>query len=109
MSLPPGLPPPPAPPPPPSLSAETGPVIDSDKFAIVADEESGMVFNHVYAVLDVFVLYRDNQMVKLVKLRNPQGKGEWKKNWSRNDKTNWTEDCFEDVLSRGILTEEDFE
>jgi hypothetical protein len=47
----------------------------------------GLIEGHAYAVLDVAEI----DEVRLIMLRNPWGKGEWKGAWSDYDNDNWTE------------------
>eukprot|EP01043_Picozoa_sp_COSAG02_P093237 COSAG02_NODE_29774_length_563_cov_0.989224_1_plen_129_part_10 len=45
--------------------------------------QMGLVLNHAYSLLDVWEGQRRNgERIKLLKLRNPWGEGEWKGKWS---------------------------
>ena len=46
----------------------------------------GIVSNHYYSLVDARILRAGSQTFKLVKLRNPWGKGEWTGAWNDNDK-----------------------
>lgn len=50
--------------------------------------QSGVVQGHAYTLLKVDILNVQGQQVRLVQLRNPWGKGEFKGAWSDNDH-NW--------------------
>ena len=72
-------------------------------------EKIGLAGNHAYSLLGVYELSFENgeyqvltpeesgegmKIYRLVKLRNPWGKGEWKGKWS-DDSSMWTEDLKE--------------
>ena len=50
------------------------------------EREWGLVEEHAYTVLQA----RELDGVRLLQLRNPWGKGEWKGEWSDHDAGNWT-------------------
>lgn len=43
--------------------------------------EDGLVDHHVYSLIDAFLLQTENGTARLLKLRNPWGKFEWKGDW----------------------------
>jgi hypothetical protein len=47
-----------------------------------ADNRSGLSGNHAYSLLSAHEINHQGRMLRLVKLRNPWGKGEWKGDWS---------------------------
>ena len=51
------------------------------------DEDTGLIQGHAYAIIDCFELPDDNcknshKSHRLVRIRNPWGKGEWQLEWS---------------------------
>jgi len=65
------------------------------------DKTTGLTGSHAYSILGVYEIERAGDSyrvaitsnpsnIRLIKLRNPWGKGEWKGNWGRND-PRWTE------------------
>ena len=64
------------------MVCSSNPGSDSDK------SQSGVVQGHAYTFLKVDILHFQGQQVKLVQLRNPWGKGEYKGKWSDYDQ-NW--------------------
>lgn len=57
----------------------------------------GMISGHAYALLSHYELTtEEGEEVKLLKLRNPWGQGEWTGDWSDNSEK-WTEDLKEKV------------
>jgi hypothetical protein len=65
-----------------SMVCSSNPGSDADK------SQSGVVQGHAYTLLKVDFLNFQGQQVKLVQLRNPWGKGEFKGAWSDYDQ-NW--------------------
>jgi hypothetical protein len=58
---------------------------------VEANAGQGLIMGHAYSLLAVAeVKLGDGKSVRLVKLRNPWGKGEWTGAWSDNSK----EVCF---------------
>jgi len=53
----------------------------------------GLVNNHAYTLLNIIKI----NGIKLFKLRNPWGRGEWKGKWNDNDNDNWTQDIKEQL------------
>ena len=47
--------------------------------------DSGIYQGHAYTFLNATILRVNEQEVKLVQLRNPWGKGQYKGKWSDND------------------------
>lgn len=47
--------------------------------------QSGVVLGHAYTFLNAVNLKHQGQLVKLVQLRNPWGKGQYKGKWSDRD------------------------
>lgn len=88
---------------------------NSSKTAIISDFQNGLVNKHIYSILDAREFDNNGKMIRLLKLRNPWGKKEWKGAWSntwpdwpveikneisyiydKNDGTFWI--SFEDIL-----------
>lgn len=44
----------------------------------------GIVLNHQYSLLGSALTFKENQDIRLLHLRNPWGRFEWNKEWSRN-------------------------
>ena len=65
-----------------SMVCSSNPGSDTDS------SQSGVVQGHAYTLLKVDILNVQGQQVRLVQLRNPWGKGEFKGAWSDNDQ-NW--------------------
>lgn len=64
----------------------------SDIFKNVSEtpnEKTGLVGGHAYSLLGAYEVDYRGQKVRLVKMRNPWGKGEWKGDWSDNSPL-WT-------------------
>ena len=55
------------------------------------ENEEGIVQGHTYTVLSVHEFKYKGAYVKLIKLRNPWGHGEWKGAWSDTDEI-WTDE-----------------
>jgi len=53
--------------------------------------ELGLVTSHAYTVLSVYEIEDNNNKLRLIKLRNPWGKGEWKGDYSDNS-NKWTKE-----------------
>lgn len=52
-------------------------------------DESGVISGHAYSLISIHEFLHKGKNVRLLKLRNPWGQGEWKGNWS--DSSNlWT-------------------
>ncbi|CDW79288.1 calpain family cysteine protease containing protein [Stylonychia lemnae] len=54
-------------------------------------DSKDIVSNHAYSVILVKEVVHNNKKLRLMKLRNPWGKKEWKGDWSKLDQ-NWTPD-----------------
>ena len=54
-----------------------------------ADSSSGLSGNHAYSLLSAHEIEHNGRTERLVKLRNPWGKGEWKGDWS-DESPLWT-------------------
>ena len=58
--------------------------------ALVIDgQPTGLILNHAYSISDIMEIkdkYDKNQPLRLMRLRNPWGKGEWNGAWSDNSK-----------------------
>lgn len=68
---------------------------DNQKYIICANShvdqincKKGLISSHSYSVIDAFSL---DEGIKLLKMRNPWGKGEWQGDWSDNS-LKWTDD-----------------
>jgi hypothetical protein len=53
-------------------------------------ESSGFQGGHAYSIMSTHEVERDNQIIHLLRLRNPWGLFTWKGAWSNSDATNWT-------------------
>jgi calpain-15 len=60
----------------------------------IPSKESGLVGGHAYSLLAAFEIEDRGKPVRLVKFRNPWGKGEWKGEWSDGSKK-WTSELKE--------------
>lgn len=49
----------------------------------------GVVYSHVYALIDVYEIHHQGEDIRLVKMRNPWGNKEWEGDWSDNS-DKWT-------------------
>jgi len=59
---------------------------------IISNKNMGIVSNHAYALLDAKeVVLGNGKKEKLIKMRNPWGRHEWKGDWGDNS-PNWTHD-----------------
>ena len=52
-------------------------------------DTSGVISGHAYSVIEIHEFTNNGQNVRLLKLRNPWGQGEWQGDWSDNSKL-WT-------------------
>lgn len=52
---------------------------------------AGIVSGHAYSLVSVNEFQHEGQRVRLIKLRNPWGSGEWKGDWS-DSSAKWTEE-----------------
>jgi hypothetical protein len=57
-------------------------------------EESGLLGGHAYAVLEA---KKTSSGIRLIRIRNPWGHGEWKLKWSDDDKQSWTDDVIKEL------------
>jgi hypothetical protein len=55
-------------------------------------KELGLIFEHSYSLTSAKEGNFNGEQIRLVHIRNPWGKGEWKGRYSDNDTTNWTEE-----------------
>ena len=53
------------------------------------ENEEGIISGHAYSVISLHEFVHENDTVRLIKLRNPWGKGEWTGDWSDNSEK-WT-------------------
>ena len=53
------------------------------------ENEDGIISGHAYSVLSLHEFEHENEKVRLLKLRNPWGTGEWRGDWSDNS-DKWT-------------------
>ena len=51
---------------------------------------TGLITGHAYTILSAHEVNSRGQRVKLLRLRNPWGSGEWKGQWSDGDNASWT-------------------
>ena len=56
-----------------------------------SDGKDGVVTGHAYSLISVHRLEHEGRQIKLFKLRNPWGSGEWTGAWSDNS-SDWTEE-----------------
>jgi hypothetical protein len=54
-------------------------------------ETSGIVSGHAYSVISAHEFMHKGKRVRLLKMRNPWGFGEWKGDWS-DESSLWTDD-----------------
>ena len=50
------------------------------------NQPTGLIAGHAYALTDVIELADKNQIIKLLRLRNPWGHTEWTGAWSGNSR-----------------------
>lgn len=55
-------------------------------------KELGLILEHTYSLTSAKEGTFNGEHLRLVRVRNPWGKGEWKGRYSDNDTTNWTEE-----------------
>ena len=53
------------------------------------ESQSGIISGHGYSLIGVYEFMHQGQNVRLCRLRNPWGRGEWKGEWSDNS-SKWT-------------------
>lgn len=78
----------------------------SDITKVVTDtpnEKTGLSGSHSYSLLGAVEIFHNGKTVRLVKLRNPWGKGEWKGDWSDKSPL-WTPELKKQV---GVTDAED--
>ena len=68
-----------------------------------ADRSTGLSGLHAYSLLSAHEVYANGRQVKLIKLRNPWGKGEWKGDWSDSSHL-WTPELRHQL---GLVDEDD--
>lgn len=71
-----------------------------------ADRRTGLSGNHAYSLLSAHEVYHNGRQVRLVKLRNPWGKGEWTGDWSDSSPM-WTDDVRRQVGYNQLSNEDD--
>lgn len=54
------------------------------------DTTQGLIPTQTYTLINVYEVRFKEQEIRLVQLRNPTGKGEWKGAWSDEDKEHWS-------------------
>lgn len=49
-------------------------------------DRAGLIASHAYSLIEAYEVTcpRTNRLLRLIKLRNPWGNGEWKGDWSDN-------------------------
>lgn len=70
---------------------------DQRKFTLIAsslgegeeENEDGIISGHAYSVISIHEFSHEGEIIKLLKLRNPWGSGEWQGDWSDNSEK-WT-------------------
>lgn len=82
------------------MVCSSNPGSDSNK------SQSGVVQGHAYTVLEAINLTFDGKQHRLIKLRNPWGKGEFKGQWSDDD-PNWLKIDAEQKQRLGFQKAED--
>ena len=59
-------------------------------------KDTGLIDVHAYTLIGTYVIRKNGELIKLVRLRNTWGYGEWKGDWS--DKSNlWDDECKKQV------------
>lgn len=87
---------------------------DVEREVIIDGFRTGIMTGHAYGILDVFELQNNNPDKKrpyhrLLRIRNPWGKMEWKGKWSdQSDELHNAKDLFEEYSSK-LDTEEKFD
>jgi hypothetical protein len=70
-----------------------------------SDSGNGIYPFHAYTIIGVFEVFTEERGIfKLLKIRNPHGKGEWVGDWG-DDSYLWTDDLKERVGYEGIKDE----
>lgn len=77
---------------------------DSHNFTIMSashgqgEEESelGIISGHAYSLISVHIIESDDTEVRLIKMRNPWGSGEWKGDWCDSSDL-WTDELRDEV------------
>ena len=59
-------------------------------------DEMGLISEHAYAVIQTYKIQKDNEEIRLLKLRNPWGHKEWLGNWSDTSEL-WTDELRKQV------------
>ena len=59
-------------------------------------KETGLVDVHAYTLIGTYVIRKNGELIKLVRLRNTWGYGEWNGDWSDKSKL-WDDDCKKQV------------
>lgn len=59
-------------------------------------EKFGLVHGHAYTVISVDEVEHEGKTVRLVRLRNPYGRGEWNGDWSDQSPL-WTEEMKDEI------------
>ena len=70
-------------------------------------ENVGLISNHAYTIINIYEIKNENQILRLVKLRNPWGEKEFNGDWS-DKSSKWTDELkkkvdFEGVKDDGIF------
>jgi hypothetical protein len=78
----------------------------SDEKSLDEFRKTGLIVDHVYIVTDV---YAEGSKLRLIRLRNPWGKTEWKGAWA-DDSSNWNKISKEkkEKLKFGSLNDGNF-
>ena len=74
-------------------------VADERKFILLSSSDgqgeiasdNGIIQGHAYALLTIMEFTHEGNLVRLLKLRNPWGKGEWTGDWSDKSEK-WTQE-----------------
>ncbi len=59
-------------------------------------KETGLVDVHAYTLIGTYIIRKNGELIKLVRLRNTWGYGEWNGDWSDKSKL-WDDDCKKQV------------
>lgn len=54
-------------------------------------DQVGIIKNHAYSVISAYEFLNDGENTRLLKLRNPWGRGEWNGDWSDSSSL-WTDE-----------------
>lgn len=75
---------------------------DHRKFSMMAashgqgevENSEGVISGHAYSLIEIHEIEKDGEEVRILKLRNPWGSGEWTGDWSDKSEL-WTDELKE--------------